>query len=177
MDDADGKVLMHLKVKMRRIKAMGIPDGPYLLAASNLLTFSHNNPVKMRIERIRIFHLPFFHENVPDDDYVAPCASKISGERDDPVANRINRIAKVRSAAPLTNPVFAEMSVRCETARNPITVRIGFADRIIKAICQSCQRLVWICQSCCCYQAKHDKEKRLFAHAAWFLSVIRTPGK
>src|SRR6516165_10727154 len=133
VDYADREILMHFEVQMRRIKAMRIPDSPNLLAASNPLTFSHQDLVKMGIKRIGILDLTFFHKGVPDDDDISPSTPKIPGNRDDPVTGCINRIAKICSAARLPNPVFAKMPVRRESSRDAITGCVRFADRKIKA--------------------------------------------
>src|SRR6516165_8629195 len=95
VDYADREILMHFEVKMRWIKAMRIPDGPNLLAASNLLTFPHQDSVKMGIKRIGILYLTFFHEGMPDDDDISPSTPKIPGNRDDSITGDINRIAKI----------------------------------------------------------------------------------
>src|SRR5215510_15129059 len=95
MDHPDREILMHFKVEVRWIEAMRVPDCPDLLAASHLLTFSHQDSIQMSIQRISIPYLTFLHKRVPDDNNVSPCAPKIPGNRHNSVANRINRIAKI----------------------------------------------------------------------------------
>src|ERR1700730_2536317 len=95
---------------MRRIEAVRVAYGPNLLAASNLLTFSHNDSIKMGIERIGVLYLTLFHKGMPDDNYVSPGAPKISRKRDDPIAGCKNRIAKICSATSLPYPILAKMT-------------------------------------------------------------------
>jgi hypothetical protein len=153
VDHANREILVHFEVKMRRIKAMRIPNGPNLLAASNLLTFPHQDSIKMGIERISIPYLTFFHKGVPDNDDIPPSTPKIPGERDDSISSGVNRIAKICSAAPLPNPVFAKMPMRGESSRDPITACVRFADRKIKAVCESCQGCIRIRKRSCSDEA------------------------
>src|ERR1700730_8447893 len=153
---------------MRRIEAVRVANGPNLLAASNLLTFSHNDSIKMGIERIGVLYLTLFHKGMPDDNYVSPGAPKISRKRDDPIAGCKNRIAKICSATSLPYPILAKMTVRSEAPRNAITVCVRSTDRVIKAVCKSCHGFVGIGQRSRSDQPKHDKKNRLFAHGAWF---------
>src|SRR6516162_4309052 len=144
VDYANREIFVHLEVKMRWIKAVRISHGPNLLAASNLLTFPHQDSIKMGVKRIGILYLTFFHEGMPDDDDISPSTPKIPGNRDDSITCCINRIAKIFSAARLPNPVFAKMPMRSESSRDAITGCVRFTDRKIKAVCESCHGFIGI---------------------------------
>src|SRR6516162_405284 len=138
------EILMHFKVKMWRIEAMRIPDCPDLLAASDLLAFSHQDSIQVSVQRISILYLAFLHKGMPDDNYISPSAPKIPGQGDNSIAGRINRIAKSCSTSPLPNPVFPKMAVRREASGDPIPVCVRSSDRKIKAVRESCQGCIWV---------------------------------
>src|SRR5262252_2118183 len=98
----------------------------------------------MSVQRISILYLAFLHKGVPDDNYISPSAPKIPGKHHNPVADCVNRIAKIGSTSSLADPVFAKMAMRSEATRDAIPVCVGFPHRKIKAVCESYQGFVRI---------------------------------
>ena len=73
-------------------------------------------------------------EGQADDDDVAPAFAVVARENDDTAADRVDRVAEVAVPATAPVPVFAEVTVRPESARFVIAVAVRFADGEIEAV-------------------------------------------
>ena len=136
MDNTDRKVLMNLEVEMGSIKPVRVSNRTDLLSARNLLPFPDQDAVEVCVQRISVLNLAVFHKGVPDHDDVSPSPTEISSERHDAVSNRIDWITEIGTAPSLPNPVLAQVAMSRESARNPVSIRIRFSDRIIKTVRQ-----------------------------------------
>src|SRR6202045_1949469 len=105
---------------MRGIKTVRIPNGADLLSTSNLLAFSHQYPVQMSVQRIRILHLAVLHKSVANHDHVTPGATEIARQGHHSIPDHVNEITKICAAASLPDPVLAQMAVSCKPAREAI---------------------------------------------------------
>ncbi len=130
---------MNLEVKMGCIKPMGVPDRPDLLSPSYLLPFPHQDAVEVCVQRISVLNLAIFHKGMANNDHVPPSPTEISSERNDAMPYRIDWITEVGATSALPDPILAQVAMRCETARNAVSIGIRFPNWIIKTVRQPCQ--------------------------------------
>ena len=79
MNNSDAGVAMNLEVEMRRVESVSVPNQADFLAASNRLTLSHKDFIKMCVQRISVLKLAAFVKRVTNHNYIAPRTFEISG--------------------------------------------------------------------------------------------------
>ena len=159
---------MHLEVKMRRIEPVGVSNGADLLSTTYLLTFSHQDSIKVSIQRIRIFYLALLHKGMANHDDISPRAAEITGQGYHPVPYRVYGITEIGAAPSLPNPILAQMAVRSESAGNAVAVGTRFAHRKIKTVCQTseCRIGVGLCERG--DKSYYGRGEQLFAHGGCY---------
>src|SRR6201987_430888 len=79
MHNTDRSVAMNLKVQMRVIKSVSVPNQTNLLASSNRLTLGYKDFVQVRVQRISVLKLTAFVERMTNHNHIAPRTFEISG--------------------------------------------------------------------------------------------------
>src|ERR1700675_4884268 len=153
---------------MRGIETVRIPNGADLLSTSNLLTFSHQDPVQMSVQRIRILHLAVLHKSMANHDYVTPGAAEIARQGHHSIPDYVNGITKICAAASLPDPILAQVAVSCKPARDAIALRVGSTDREIKTVCQTSESRVGVGLCERGDQCYYGRGEQLFAHGGCY---------
>jgi hypothetical protein len=142
MHYANREIFMHLEVKMGRIESVRIANRADLLSASNLLTFSHENSIKVPIQRIRVLYLTILHKSMANHDHISPGPTEIPGQSYHPTPNHVDGITEIRAASSLADPILTQVTVGRESARNAFGFPTGkskpSARRVSAALGSAC---------------------------------------
>jgi hypothetical protein len=134
MNNADGGVAMNLKVQMRMIESVSVPNQTDLLTATNRLALGHRNFVQMRVQRISVFKLAAFVESVTDNDHVTPRTFEISGQSNHAVSDRMDRRSIDRSGPGRAHPIFTKVTTDIKAARHLAPFRVWATNRKVEPI-------------------------------------------
>src|SRR6266480_1651672 len=133
---SDLDVLADFQMQMGVVETVGVTHRRNLLSAANGLSAMHQHLLHMAIKRIDVLNRSSFTKSVAHNDHVAPALMTIARKNYYAVADAVNWIAQVGVAAANAVPIFAQMSLRPETARLVITLRVRFPDGEIKSVGQ-----------------------------------------
>src|SRR5438034_9981539 len=115
---------------------MRCADGPDFLAARHRLATTHENAAKMPIERVDVFDRAILLISVPHNDHVSPAHVTVARENHHAGADTANGVPKIGVSAANSIPIFAEMSIRPETARFVVTLGFLYPQGTFEAVCE-----------------------------------------
>ena len=132
--NADRSVAMNLKVQMRMIKSVSVPNQTNLLASSNRLTLGYKDFVQVRVQRISVLKLTAFVESVTNNNHIAPRTFEISGQTNHAVSDRVDRRSIDRSGPGRAHPIFTKVTMDIKAARHLAPVRVWTTNRKVEPI-------------------------------------------
>jgi len=110
MNNADRGVAMNLKVQVRVIQSVSVPNQTDFLTSINRLAFGHKNFVQMRVQRIGVLKLAAFVKGVTNHDYIAPRTFEISRQTNYAVSDRRYGRSVDGPGSGCAHPIFAEVT-------------------------------------------------------------------
>ena len=134
MNHADRSVAMNLKMQMRMVEPVSVPNQTDLLASSNRLPLGHKDFVQVRVQRIGVLELAAFVEGMTNHNDVAPRTFEISGQANYTVSDRRNRRSVDRSRPGRAHPIFAQVTANTKPARFLVSVRVRSPNRKVEPI-------------------------------------------
>ena len=126
----------HLKMQMREILAVGIPDRRNLLTAANLLRRSNQHRVHMRVVGLNVFSRAVFFVGMEDDDDIAPARSALARKYNAAIGYCVNRITKIAVFTADAVEIIAEMAILGKTLCVVSEGAILVPEREIETCCR-----------------------------------------
>lgn len=172
----DGQIFAELEMQMGGIHAAIGADPAHLIAAFDLLPFSHADKIEMRIEGIDVFHFTARRTavGVPDDDAIAPSLTDITRQDDSPVSNGVDGVSKVGVATSVAIPIIAKMTVSAVTAVDVIVFRIRNSNGIIEPVSKGNPGGRGISRNDSGRKQSQNRKKTYASHAGWGKGMSRT---
>jgi len=131
----DGEILMDFKVEMGGVDPVIVSDRTDLLSFVDLLSLADCDLIEVSVERVGELQLFVLNPGMADDDDVAPGGMDVTGEDDQTVSDRVDRLSQAAFAASIGDePVLTHMAATSEAPGLIIPFAIRGGHREVKAV-------------------------------------------